>query len=558
VYVTVGNSRFEYNSALKYGGAIYAYADDDTVIVDIDSSTFTHNDAAVHGGAVFAKSNSGYERVDVGEGSEFAHNHAGGAGGAVHSHGLVRVAGLPSDPVTFSDDTAGFGGAILTRLGGAITGAVFERNIGGDGGAVYSYGNLAVADSTFSENRAIGTHGGALSVDGDLSLERSAVVGNYAKFNGGGLIVFGDVARVDNSFIGGNRAGDIAGAIWMDLPSSNVLELNFSTVYDDTVLPGGSGPSGIQTGSIRATMSAVGSSSTSDIWEFSGTVDDTASVSSADDTVFDGEGSGNVAPGTLSFGAFDGDLPGTYGRTPEADSVLAVAAGPSPLGFAPADNPLPSISRDQLDVERIRPFTIGARQYVAPTPPAPAPATPASPPREVTAVAGVQSAVVSWAAPSSSGSFPVTSYQVTSSPGGHGCLVSAPALTCTITGLTAGDSYTFVAKALTGAGWSSSSAPSNAVVPEGQPDAKAILITSSRDRIAPSIVRVDGTTTGLVGEQVTPQVRKPGQTGFTPGWNVRTVDANGRFTWQRKSGKKLYVYFTSGDVRSNRLVIGPA
>jgi hypothetical protein len=71
-------------------------------------------------------------------------------------------------------------------------------------------------------------------------------------------------------------------------------------------------------------------------------------------------------------------------------------------------------------------------------------------------------------------------------------------------------------------------------------------------------VRVDGTTTGLVGAEVTPHVRKPGQTGFTPGSNVRTVDADGRFTWQRKSGKKLYVYFTSGDVRSNRLVIGPS
>ena len=44
---------------------------------------------------------------------------------------------------------------------------------------------------------------------------------------------------------------------------------------------------------------------------------------------------------------------------------------------------------------------------------------------------------------------------------------------------------------------------------------------------------------------------------YAAGSNVRTVDAEGRFTWQRKSGKKFYVYFTSGDVRSNRLIITP-
>ena len=191
-----------------------------------------------------------------------------------------------------------------------------------------------------------------------------------------------------------------------------------------------------------------------------------------------------------------------------------------------------------------------------PNPPGPSPSDPPTAPRNVTAAPGIESAVVSWVAPVSTGSFPVTSYQVTASPGGRGCLVSAPALSCTITGLTPGESYTFVAKALNGGGWGSLSAPSNAVVPTA-PAIKAILITSSRDRVSPSIVRVDGSTTGLVGAEVIPHVRKVGQRGFVPGSNVRTVDADGRFTWQRKSGKKFYVYFTSGDVRSNRLIITP-
>jgi predicted outer membrane repeat protein len=557
VYLSVTESEFT-NNAAHLGGAIYA-AGDDTALVSVSASTFIGNTAVGSGGAVYAKSVSGVSSVTVTDSSYFAQNQSGYGGGAVGSSGQVHVDGDTSDPVVFLDDTAGWGGAIYAKQGGSINGAVFEGNSAGIGGALYSYTTgLSISNSTFDGNTATTHSGGAITTNGDTVLNNVSVINNESADRGGGVFVdVGGHLQVENSFLGGNTAGGRGGAIF----GTGRVSLEFTTVYDDT---GVAGASEIWATDVDATMTVVGSSTTGDIWEVAGDIDDTASVSTSDDTAFDGLGSGNLTagPGVLGFGPLDGDLPGTQGRTPEADSVLALAVGPSPLGFAPISNPLaPDITTDQLGVTRAAPFTIGARQYPWPTPPsppAPAPATPAGPPREVTAVAGVQSAVVSWAAPSSSGSFPVTSYQVTSSPGGHGCLVSAPALTCTITGLTAGDSYTFVAKALTGAGWSPSSAPSNAVVPEGQPDTKAILITSSRDRIAPSIVRVDGTTTGLVGEQVTPHVRKPGQTGFTPGSNVRTVDANGRFTWQRKSGKKLYVYFTSSDVRSNRLVIGSA
>jgi hypothetical protein len=115
--------------------------------------------------------------------------------------------------------------------------------------------------------------------------------------------------------------------------------------------------------------------------------------------------------------------------------------------------------------------------------------------------------------------------------------------------------YTFVVKALNGAGWSEASTASEAVIPLG-PSTQAILITGSRERAKPAMVRVDGSTTGLVGAEVTPHVRKAGQDRYKPGANVRTVDADGRFTWQRKSSKRLHVYFTSGDIRSNRIVIG--
>ena len=81
------------------------------------------------------------------------------------------------------------------------------------------------------------------------------------------------------------------------------------------------------------------------------------------------------------------------------------------------------------------------------------------------------------------------------------------------------------------------------------------MIIGSRDGRQ---VRVAGVTTGLVGAQVTPWVRFPGPKPYAPGSGVRTVDAQGEFTWQRRAGKKVYVYFRAGDeVRSNRVIIRP-
>ena len=196
----------------------------------------------------------------------------------------------------------------------------------------------------------------------------------------------------------------------------------------------------------------------------------------------------------------------------------------------------------------------GNRVMTSPPPPPPPPVYPPGAPTGLTAVAGDASASVSWMAPSDSGSYPMSTYQVTSAPGGRSCLVSAPALTCTVSGLTNGTSYTFTVRALNGAGWGSDSAPSNAVTPRATP-VKAIQITGSRDASDTRVVRVSGTTTGLVGEQVTPWVRFPGQTTFTAGTGVRTVAADGTFEWSRATGKKVHAYFTHGSIKSNTVVI---
>ena len=123
------------------------------------------------------------------------------------------------------------------------------------------------------------------------------------------------------------------------------------------------------------------------------------------------------------------------------------------------------------------------------------------------------------------------------------------ALTCEVSGLANGTTYTFTVKALNGAGWSPASSPSNAVTPQAAPK-PSILISGSRTG---STIQVDGTTIDLTGT-VTPWVKFPGQTSFTEG-SARPTITDNAFTWSRKANKKAYVYITHDTVKSNTVTI---
>lgn len=189
----------------------------------------------------------------------------------------------------------------------------------------------------------------------------------------------------------------------------------------------------------------------------------------------------------------------------------------------------------------------------APPPPAPpAPATPADPPRDVSAAPADRGATVSWSAPASSGSFPVSHYLVSSLSGGKTCLTVG--LTCEVTGLTNGSAYSFTVKALTGAGWSAASEPSNAVVP--RPSAgPSIVITGSREG---QRIEVMGSTIGFgMGAILNPWVRLAGQTAYSQGSAEVLVTTEGTFEWGRKTGRKASVYMQTpdGSMRSNTVMI---
>lgn len=198
--------------------------------------------------------------------------------------------------------------------------------------------------------------------------------------------------------------------------------------------------------------------------------------------------------------------------------------------------------------------------FSASTPPAPVPdpVYPPSAPLSVTGTAGDASATISWAAPTSTGSFPVTNYEAVVSPGGKSCLVSSPALACDITGLANGTTYTSTVRALNGAGWGEYSSTSAPFTPH-ESMAVTIMIRGSRGDVRGKLgIIVEGRTTGFeAGAVLRPWLRYPGQIGYTEGSAQILVDATGGFTWTRQTAKTIYLIIRSADgtVHSNRLVI---
>ena len=152
----------------------------------------------------------------------------------------------------------------------------------------------------------------------------------------------------------------------------------------------------------------------------------------------------------------------------------------------------------------------------------------------MSATAGNASATVTWSAPADTGSFPITHYEVRTTPAGTSCVVTT--LTCTITGLTNGTAYSFETRALNGAGWGPWSTPSNTVTPSA-PVPPSITITGSRGTGADRhTITVTGTSTGLTGTQVRAHVKLRGQADYQLG-RIVDLDKNGRFTWQRTTGR---------------------
>jgi PKD repeat protein len=174
--------------------------------------------------------------------------------------------------------------------------------------------------------------------------------------------------------------------------------------------------------------------------------------------------------------------------------------------------------------------------------------TPPSRPRQPAATAGDHAATVTWLPPSIDGDGPVTDYVATATPGGQSCQTpDATTLTCTVTGLTVGTSYTFRVKANSSVGPSADSKATNAVTPYGKPSAPGKATAKAGNHKA----TVTWTAAKPNGKPVTSYV-----VIRFPGGVKKTVDGSARSTVFKKLKNGRAYHFTVAAV--NAAGRGPA
>ena len=618
LHLDIQGSEFVGNSSY-YGGAIENWSGGSMSVgpgADGTPSRFIGNVAA-YGGAIYRWEAGSATTVEAIFERNTGANLDGRppAGGSIYADGLLPVEITSS---SFLDDStpdlAGEGGSIYSESPLSITDTTFVGvSAPAKGGAIGASSAVTIEGSYFEDNSS--ALGAALAVTGSdaVTISNSTFWGNSADDSGSGVYVDATVAL---SIIGGtfdDSTTNDTSLIAADGSATVTLEGTILS-KDASGAPTCEGSIGDSGGNlITGTCGAItGTSVVSDdslgllppalnqtyptntgTTPTIGLEPSSVAINHYDNTdpAFNADQRGVPRPqgalddaGAYEAGGIESITPqattsATVG-TPFSQSLSATGFGSGTFVWDDSGTTLPpGLTLSSTGVVSGTPTTPGTYAFTARVtgpvddsttaqsitvsgvnPPGPAPTTPASPPQDVRAIPAIESATVSWLPPASTGTFPVTSYQAVATPGGQTCMVTAPALTCTITDLTPGQPYTVTARALTGAGWSEASVPSSVVVPLEPPTPTppaTILITNSRDRAQKSIARIEGTTTGLVGAEVVPFLRMAGQTVFKSGASTRTVDADGNFVWQRKAKKRFTVYFVSGDVTSNRLIIRP-
>jgi hypothetical protein len=159
-----------------------------------------------------------------------------------------------------------------------------------------------------------------------------------------------------------------------------------------------------------------------------------------------------------------------------------------------------------------------------------------SPPISVSAIKGNALAIVTFTAPTNNGGAAITSYTVTSSPGG--ITASGPGSPITVTGLTNGIEYTFTVVATNSVGNSVASVASNAVTPSASLTRVVFTSGSGTWTVPSGVISIDylvvgggggggaGSGTGAGGGGGGGSV-KTGTLSVTPGDGISYVVGNG-------------------------------
>ena len=605
-YAGVDNSGGPLRAA--YGGAVFS-----SVPVVVERSIFEDNKAEgagtvsgpVSGGAIHAGAVPGVAALGNAGGltisdSYFSENTAfqgatsglSSKGGAVGVNAAAGEGGVSIHRTTFEANTA------ESPFGAAVGGAIA---ISADPGEP-----LSLVNSTLVSNGAIYSSaslgGGVYVTGGELSIDFSTVTSNEADSGGG--VFSDDSVTLSNSLVNNNDGQSAAS----DVTSTEGVTSDHSMFTDPQAVAGMTFTHGVDTLFSNVDQvnyltdnggTLIGAAATQAIGTMkpypgalilnAGTATPTSGVVPTTDQR--GTGFPRVMAGSTTMGAVQVGLasaPLSVNATPANGAASISFAPPSSDGGSPVTNyeyqldggawvalspastsspfTITGLVNDQTYALALRAVTaMGAGVASAPVnvtpsaaPPPPTPVFPPSAPRDVTAVGEDRSALVSWREPVAAGSFPVTNYRATASPGGQSCLVVAPALTCAVTGLANGTPYTFTVEALNGAGWSPAGGPSNAVTPTAQVTQSLTLAQGKRTAAgAKDRITTGGSSVGVPeGAKLTPYIRFGNSGPFSEGAAKITVGADGRFTWSRliQPGKKLTAYVAYEDVESNTVV----
>lgn len=189
------------------------------------------------------------------------------------------------------------------------------------------------------------------------------------------------------------------------------------------------------------------------------------------------------------------------------------------------------------------------------------PIYPADPPTNVQAVAGWNQVKVSWDPPAYTGTYQITNYLVTATPGNRVCittLADVKLTECTFTSLTPGTRYTFKVQALNGAGWSDRSQAST--TPVSPQNVKITKVARNRARFLfvnrGSDIVAEGLAPGYpAGTTLTAWARYGDSTQWQPLGDVK-ISAFGTFSWKRRfptnqDRTPIFITFTQGNYQSN-------
>jgi predicted outer membrane repeat protein len=575
------------------GGALAAWYQPLTV----SGATFEDNTVSSTGDGAYGGAISIYDDILTIEASNFDGNQAGGEGelrgGAIMTYGGAN--GLVASNVTMRGNTADEAGAVYSHGTVSIDASYFEANVARIGGAVIAdnssvRGGVVTLDNTTFWGNTADDSASAFLLAATSSTARISgttmddsvtnAVSLVASIDGSDIDLIGSILSKDGSSaspcegtitdLGGNLVTAACGSITSGpdptapgdsaVVSDDSLALNAPDIND--IYPTNTGA--VPTMSFAVDSIAINRITTDCLAE------DARGVSRPQGLACD---SGAYEAGGVESITATGTGTGTVGSAFGASGFTATGFGQSDFTWEDAGTSIPGLTLAADGALTGTPtaggvFTLTAR-VVGPVDdstitrtitinsapgPGPDPSVPPSAPLEASATAGDAAAVVTWKAPAQSGSSAVSSYQVIATPGGSICLATAPSLSCTVSGLTNGTSYTFRVRALNGAGWGEYSTSTNAVTPTRRSEPSMVITGYRGTGKDARRVHVVGSAVGMNGMSVTPYVRFPGETSFTPGATTRTVESD-EFDWSRRSNKKINVYFEGGGVRSNRIAI---